>query len=362
LAKDTGGEAFFNTNDLNGRLQKALNDNRVYYALGYYARNDNAAEKTKQYRKIVVRVRNHPEFKIRTQRGYQLIEAKAEEQPTTPRQKLAQALNSPLPISTIPVAVSADYFERESLTGQAYVQMYIDAGALQYKEQDKRFLFDLETVITIYDLTGKRVHISTNVANGTFTPERLELAKRNGYRYAERVPLKPGIYQARIGILETATEKIGTATGWLEVPDLSKGRPALSSLLLTRDASSDVMPRKTVAVESLSPAVAQGIMIYNSGSDLDYHLIIHPGATTIKPSDIQMQVEILKDDSPVFQSQWAGIESRMVEKDIKGIEVGGSFKLSGIRSGIYQLRISVRAPGPTSKKPLQRVVSFAVEQ
>jgi len=362
LSKDTGGEAFFNTNDLSGRLLKALNDNRVYYALGYYARNDNLADKAKQYRKIIVRVRNHPEFKIRTQRGYQLLEAKTEEQATTPRQKLAQALNSPLPVNTIPVAVSADYFERESLTGQAYVQLYIDAGALQYKEQDKRFLFDLETVITIYDLTGKRVHISTNVANGTFTPERLELAKRNGYRYAERVPLKPGIYQARVGILETATEKIGTATGWLEVPDLSKERLSLSSLLLTRDSASEVMLKKTAAGESLSPAVAQGIMIYSSGSDLDYHLIIHPGATTIKPSDIQMQVEIFKDDSPVFQSQWASVESRTVEKDSKGIEVGGSFKLSGIRSGIYQLRVSVHAPGPTMKKPLQRVVSFAVEQ
>ena len=37
LAKDTGGEAFFNTNDLSGRLQKALSDNHIYYAIAYHA-------------------------------------------------------------------------------------------------------------------------------------------------------------------------------------------------------------------------------------------------------------------------------------------------------------------------------------
>lgn len=60
LAKDTGGEAFFNSNDLNGRLQKALNDNRIYYAIGYHAPNDSPIEKGKQFRRIILRVKNHP--------------------------------------------------------------------------------------------------------------------------------------------------------------------------------------------------------------------------------------------------------------------------------------------------------------
>src|SRR5215475_5350956 len=36
LAKDTGGEAFFNTNDTAGAMARALDDNQVYYTLGYY--------------------------------------------------------------------------------------------------------------------------------------------------------------------------------------------------------------------------------------------------------------------------------------------------------------------------------------
>ena len=313
ITKDTGGEAFFNTNDLNGRLQKALNDNRLYYAFAYHA-NDISADRGKQFHSITVRVRNHPEYKIRTQRGYQPLEAKVEEQSLTPRQRLAQALGAPLPVTTIPVAVSADYFEREKLTGQAYIQIYIDANALQYREQDQHSLFDLETVITIYDLTGKRVHISTNAAKGSFTAERLELAKRMGYRYTERVSLKPGVYQARIGVLETSSERIGTATGWIEVPDLDKGKLTLSALMLSRDSAAKQQPaNKAGSVESLSPAVTQGIMIYNPGAELEYHMVIYPGKDQ-KAGELSTQIEVAQGDRAMLRhvgaSNLAGKRSR----------------------------------------------------
>jgi VWFA-related protein len=361
LAKDTGGESFFNTNDLNGRLQKALNDNRVYYSLAYHADASspaaaNAKDKTHL---IIVRVKNHPEYKVRTQRGYQNFEAKSERQAAaSPRQRLAQAMGEPLPVTTIPVAVSADFFERENLPGQAYIQFYIDAGALQYREQDQHYLFDVETVTMIYDRTGKRVHISTKQANGSFTADRLALAKRNGYRYTERVPLPPGVYQARVGVLELATEKFGTATTWLEVPDLNKNKLALSALLVTRER--DQPPNKTAQMESMSPAVTQGITVYKQGEDLDYHLVIYPGGKNPSGKDLLMQIEVAQNDKPVYQGQWVSVESHAVEKDNKGIEIGGSLTLKGISPGVYELRVTVKSPN--SKKPVQRAAAFGLEQ
>jgi VWFA-related protein len=360
LAKDTGGESFFNTNDLNGRLQKALNDNRVYYSLAYHAdASSPAASSVKdKLHLITVRVKNHPDYKVRTQRGYQIFEAKSEQQAATPRLRLAQAMAEPLSVTTIPLAVSADFFERENLPGQAYIQFYIDAGALQYREQDQHYLFDVETVTMIYDRTGKRVHISTKQANGSFTADRLALAKRNGYRYTERVPLPPGVYQARVGVLELATEKFGTASTWLEVPDLTKNKLALSALLLTRDR--DQPPNKTAQMESMSPAVTQGITVYKRGDDLDYHLVIYPGGKNPSGKDLLMQIEVAQNDKPVYQGQWVSVESRAVEKDSKGIEVGGSLTLKGISPGVYELRVTVKSPN--SKRPEQRAAAFGLEQ
>jgi len=360
LAKDTGGESFFNTNDLNGRLQKALNDNRVYYSLAYHAdaSSPGASNAKDKVHLITVRVKNHSEYKVRTQRGYQVFETKSEQQAATARQRLGQAMGEPLPVTTIPVAVSADFYERENLPGQAYIQYYIDAGALQYREQDQHYLFDVETVTMIYDRTGKRVHISTKQANGSFTADRLLLAKRNGYRYTERVPLAPGVYQARVGVLELATEKFGTATTWFEVPDLNKNKLALSALLLTRDR--DQPPNNTAQMESMSPAVTQGITIYKQGDDLDYHLVIYPGGKSPSGKDLLMQIEVTQDDKPAYQGQWVSVESRAVEKDNKGIEIGGSLTLKGIRPGVYELRVTVKSPN--SKKPVLRAAAFGLEQ
>jgi len=110
--------------------------------------------------------------------------------------------------------------------------------------------------------------------------------------------------------------------------------------------------------ESLSPAVTQGIMIYNPGADLDYHLVIHPGKD-LKADDLMMQVEVAQSDRLVFQGQWVSAGPRIVERDNKGAEVAGSLTLNGIKPGLYELRLAVKHPG--SKKPVQRTVSFGIE-
>lgn len=361
MARDTGGEAFFNTNDMSGRLQKALNDNRVYYALAYHAPAEGAGDKNNQFRRITLRVKNHPEYRVRAQRGYLPFDATGEEQAATPRQRLIQAMAGPLPVTTIPVALSADYFERDGAEGQVSLQVYIDANAVKYHEQDRNYLFDLELAATIYDLTGKRVHVSTNEAHGKFTPERLEAAKRNGYRYAERVSLKPGVYQVRVGVLEPATEKIGTAIAWVDVPDLGKGKLNMSAIILGRN--SEAVAQKTAssaAPVSLSPAVTQGIRVYKRGEILDYNLMVYPASGKGEADgELSIQTEIVQGEQQVYRSEWQAVSSRALEKDKKGTLVAGNLKLNNVKPGIYELRVRVK--DSKSKKPAERAILFGVE-
>jgi hypothetical protein len=99
-------------------------------------------------------------------------------------------------------------------------------------------------------------------------------------------------------------------------------------------------------------------VIYKTGSELRYNLAIYPGKDQ-KPGELSMQVEVAQGDRLIYQGQWAGVESRVVEKDSKGIEISGSLTLSGVKAGVYELRVSVKRPN--SKKPVQRVASFGVE-
>jgi hypothetical protein len=95
LAQDTGGEAFFSTNDLKGAAQKAVDLNRTYYALAYYPPDDKG---TKEFRRITVRVKSHPEFQVRAQKGYfasDLKKRKDKELAQAPQQRLFTELAKP---------------------------------------------------------------------------------------------------------------------------------------------------------------------------------------------------------------------------------------------------------------------------
>ena len=359
LAHDTGGEAFFNTNDMSGRLQKALNENRVYYALAYHAPNPASEKEAGLFRRIALRVKNHPDYKVRTQRGYQPVEVKAEAAPLTPRQRLIQAMSAPLPTTDIGVAVAADYFEREAEQEQAFVQTFIDANALKFREQDAHYLFDVELATAVYDLTGKQVFVTTNEAHGNFAAERFEAGKRNGYRYGQRIALKPGVYQVQVGVLEPATERIGTAKAWIEVPDISHSKLGLSSIILMREQKADESAAKPApGAESMSPAVTQGIRVYKRGEVLEYHLMIY-GTATQADNGLEMQTEILRGAETVFQSQWRPVSARTIAKDKKGLEVSEQFKLNNLKTGVYEIRITVK--DAKVKKPPERTVLFGVE-
>jgi len=66
LAADTGGKAFYNTNDLNGAMSRAINDGSHYYTLVYTPTNKKIDGK---YRRIEVKV-PESKYKLSYRRGY----------------------------------------------------------------------------------------------------------------------------------------------------------------------------------------------------------------------------------------------------------------------------------------------------
>ena len=66
LAGATGGRAFFNTNDIAGSVERAVEDARISYILGYYPDHNRW---NGEFRKIKVKV-DRPHVEVRTRSGY----------------------------------------------------------------------------------------------------------------------------------------------------------------------------------------------------------------------------------------------------------------------------------------------------
>jgi VWFA-related protein len=363
LAKDTGGEAFFNTNDTAGAMGRALDDNQVYYTLGYYPVIE---ESDKKFRKITIKIKNHPEYEVRAQRGYMpsdLAKKAKEEAAKTPQQRFVNAILAPLPLTDIGVTAVPNFVEVPEDSAQVSLQVNIDGKTLTYREENGVYRFGAELVTMIYNSEGKRVDLKSETISGNLTPARLEVAKQNGFQYNRRVQLKPGLYQIRVGVTEPANERTGTAAAWIETPDLTKkNKMAISSLFLS-DAQAmgikDQAPPKEPGAVSPSSKVVQGVRYYKAGQSIVYFFRLYNLADEKAEAGVQMQIEILQDEKQIVTVPWQPFTTRQLGKDTKGSLVGGQFALRNIQPGIYDMRVSIK--DSKMKRPVQRSVSFGIE-
>ena len=360
LALETGGELVINTNDFNGRLQKVLDENRVSYVLAYYMQGD---KDPKKLRRIKLQIKDHPDYIVRTEKGYRpadLEKAKASTETQTPHQKLFQAMGVPLPVTTLGISAVADYLEREGDDLQIALQVYIDGDAPKYQESNGRYTGDIEIVTGVHDLSGKAVKIFTDSLHAELQAEQLAAAQQNGYRYYKRFGLKPGRYQIRIGALETQSERLGTTSLWIEVPDLRQRRLRTSSLLVGNYPASK---EQEVVIEGgpqpYEPRVKRGVRLYRSGDALIYQMMIYPPSAQTSAADLTMQLQVFHGREPIFQSAWLPATARMAGQDKKGIAVYGQLDLKTVPPGLYEFQITVK-DAKTNQTALQ-TISFGIE-
>lgn len=359
LARDTGGQAFFNTNDTVGSLGKALTENELYYALAYYPTGE---ESEKKFRKITLRVKNHPDYVVRAQRGYlpaDLAKKAADAEAKTPQQRFVNAILAPLPRTDLGVTAIANYIEFPTDKAQATVTVMIDGNSIKYQEANGRYQFETEVVTLVFNSDGKQVDVKSENLKGSLLPARYEIAKSGSLDYSRRIALKPGLYQIRTGVREAGTERIGTSTAWIEIPNLSKKKITPSSLMLSDEIRSGVQAERQKGIEALPSVVRGGIRYYLKKQPIIYFFhLYNVQMTEASLAEVEMQIEILKDEKPVLSVPWQSITTRLLGKDEKGVTIGGQLGV-GLPAGIYELRISLK--DSKQKRPVNCIIPFGIE-
>lgn len=345
LASDTGGAAFFRTNDMNRAVQKSFQENRVFYLVGYYPSTQGEG-----FREVSVRIKGHPDYNVRTQKGYLASDlgTKKEVARKSPQQRLFYAMSQPLPETELNVSACADYLEVESDKAQVSIQVEIDGSHLNYHEESDRARLALDVAVSIHDRTGRQVNSFIEKIKGGMPLDHLNEAKRSGFMYSKRVELKPGRYQVRVGVLDPETESIGTAISWVEVPDLSTGTLALSSILLTPESDAPKPPSASQQWNAVRSYKSPGVLVY-------YLMLYNAPSSTA--SELTIQSEISQNEKVVYQSEENPVSSRMVGRDNKGMEIGGRLNLT-LEPGFYELRLAIK---DKSNRQSRRSIAFAVE-
>ena len=356
LAVDTGGVAYRNQNDIVGMLTKALDENQSYYSFAYYSTGD----KSKKYRNITIKIAGHPEYIVRTQKGYSPEELfNKKEEAMTADQKFYKAIASPMPVTNINIAAMADFLANDADPLRVIFQAYIDGSKINYVEQNQRHHVDLDVITVVYDSRGKTVNTITEKVQGDLLPDRLEKAKQSGYRFMRPLSLKPGLYQIRIGVREPSTERVGTAVAWIDVPDSVKGKLTTSSVFLIDKAQTvDAAVMAGSDSNESQSRIRDGIRFYKQGSEMTYNLRIYQKNGATDDNTLSMQTQIADSGVVLKQGDWQQIGSRIIAKHTAGIDVGDKIKLD-MKPGIYELRVSVK--DEKTKHPIEQSVVFGIE-
>ncbi len=224
LAYETGGIPFVNQNGINYGLNKVMEDQNGYYLMGYQPDADTFDPKRSKFNNITIKL-NRPDLQVRYRSGFfGVTDEKIRQAPQNPKQKLAAALLSPFGADEINISLYSIFYNDDRDRSFIRSFVYIDPKELTFKLDNEGFYrADFNIVAAVYNSDGESANNKINSQTLKFTKEQFARVQRNGIIYNLPVPIiKPDAYQFRVALEDTATGKIGAASQFIEIPDLTK--------------------------------------------------------------------------------------------------------------------------------------------
>ncbi len=230
IAEQTGGTALVNNNDIDLGLQRALDDLKGYYLIGY--RPSEGTFGRSRFHKISIRVKR-PGLKVRSRKGFfGLTEEERRAAPRTRTEELIAAMTSPFQTGEINLRLTSLFSNDPGKGSFMRSLLHVDAKALKFQADSEGWqTAKMEVAAMTFDDSGKIVDQVTRDETIQVRGATYERLLRNGLVYSFDVPVRnPGSYQLRIGVRDPLTKALGAASQFIEVPDLKKNRLTLSGI------------------------------------------------------------------------------------------------------------------------------------
>ncbi len=348
LARDTGGRFFSNTNDISAALREAVADTEGYYLLGYHpdASTFDVNGRPKFHSVKVKLVRAGLE--VRSRSGFfGRSDLLHEPKPEGRQAEIASALSSPFGANGIHVRLTTLYAQSPTAGSFVNAMLYIDAKDLKFTDQPDgwhKAVFDLAAVT--FDANGQPTDRSGKTYTVRLKDAAYDNALKTGMLYTMQHPVKtPGAYQMRVALLDDDSQQVGSASEFIEVPDVSKGKLTLSSLLLRKyelkPADATLAPDAKVSGDA--PTLGNPAMrIFQPGDDILYgYQILNARQDSAQKPDIEAYVRVFRDGQEILtgKPQPLNLEDLADPKRLVG---GGVLKLgANMHPGDYVVQVVV---------------------
>ena len=347
IATQTGGLSIRNTNNLNQGLKRILDDQAGYYLIGYRPDEStfDATNRNKNFHHVTLKVKRPGGYDVRTRTGfYGISDDKLKPANDTLQAQLMNALLSPISHSDIQLRLTSLFADDAEKGSVLRSFLHVKATDLTFTKEANgthKAVFDL--VAITFGENGLAFDQVSNQHTIELTDAMFEKVFRYGFTYDTTVPIKkPGAYQLRAALRDEATGRIGSASQFVEVPDLRKDRLTTSGLLI-RGIPLDQYLKGISSTEESDPTANTSVRQFHTGTALVYALTIYNAGTdktTGKPN-LTIQARLFRNGELVFTGNEVSFDIRD-QADPKRFGGGGAIQLgTSMTPGEYVLQIVV---------------------
>jgi VWFA-related protein len=341
LAKETGGEGWGREEELDKRLVGALQDQESYYLIGYTL--DEKSFDRKKHR-IEVRLVNK-DLRVRTSRSQFTGQPDLGlSQPKTSGDAMSDLLSSPYKNSGLRSSLST-FFTAEAGKTILNSAVFVDGRDLRAQQiANGKFRGGIELRAVSIDPKGNLSGQVGRIAGFELEEAAWQRARQTGM--VLRLPTtgeKPGPYQIRLALRDIVSGATGTASTFLEVPDVKNGKLALSDLFLSAPAN---LPNP----HPLSNIAARGFV---RGQNVEWMVELY----NAKAPTIQTSVRIFRGADLVQETPFAPSAAKKMDGR-KDFAASGAFSTSDLPAGDYVIQLFVREQN--SKTQVSRFTDFRI--
>ena len=349
LPDQTGGFTVKNRNDLGAGIKQVLDDQRGYYLIGYRPDESTFDPRTgrRNYHTLTVKVKGRPGLKVRYRSGfYGFTDKELQPDLSTRAQQLLKALTSPFASAGIKLHLTSLFGNDRQVGSFVRSLLYIDGQDLTFTDEAEgwhKAVFDV-LAVTFGD-DGRIVDQISKTHTLRVRGEVYERVRKNGLDYPIILPIKKaGAYQLRTAIRDAASERVGSASQFIDVPNIGKNRLTLSGLILsgvdpahasnslpesaTTNGATPSMSRLASAAgdtsDQVDPQAGPAVRRFRQGMMLHYSFLAYNAQldkAALRPQ-LQIQVRLFREGQPVFTGKVQPINLSN-QADLKRLATGG---------------------------------------
>jgi VWFA-related protein len=352
LAKDTGGKAMFDFNDLTLGIRQAAAAQTSYYEIGYYPTH---TVSDGRFRRIKISLKNGLSADVAYRQGYFADKEFSKFTTADKERQLEDALMLENPVTNIDIAMEVNYFQLNSAEYFVPVAVKIPGSELALARRGGASETLIDFIGEVKDDFGNTIQNLRDKLDIKLSGSTASQLATHPIQYETGFTLLPGKYVIKYLARDEETGRIGTYQMAFTIPNLNKEltQVPISSVVLSsqRVALSDSIynVKQKLDVEAVDPLVLEGqklipsvTRVFSKSRDLYVFLQAYErDATTLRP--LVAYVGFYRGEVKAFETAPLAVGDGMDAKS-KAVPLRFVLSLDKLPPGQYDCQVTVLDP------------------